>query len=301
METRRKARLGLGDQPHGRVGGDEGYAYGTSASGGEPSTVVSTSIRTTGSTSSAWMVRRRWRARVAGPIAVGIGSRCNLRPDHRDGGVPLARAGHLKDRGRVRTLAERGYLARITASPSGGRAYIVFVVREAKRRSALLFQSSVTTYAAYNKLGGRSLYAFNSGGVSVQGLVRSPVRDEPSGAARRRGRFLRSWEYKHAALARQREGHDVAYLTDVDTHARADLCADNRIFISVGHDEYWSWAHAREVDAARGPGSQLGDPGAKRVLMEHPLRAGRRRAQAARWGVQGCGATDPVAADTSEA
>src|SRR5205807_1684926 len=42
------------------------------------------------------------------------------------------------------------YLARLTASPSGRQAYIVFVVRDDERRSALIFQSSVTTFAAYN-------------------------------------------------------------------------------------------------------------------------------------------------------
>src|SRR5438132_8633093 len=50
------------------------------------------------------------------------------------------------------------YLAKLTAASSGKQSYIIFVVRDDARTSDLLFQSSVTTYQAYNSWGGRSLY-----------------------------------------------------------------------------------------------------------------------------------------------
>ena len=54
------------------------------------------------------------------------------------------------------------YLAKLTAGTSGAQAYIIFVVRDELRPSDFLFQSSVTTYQAYNNWGGKSLYDFNS-------------------------------------------------------------------------------------------------------------------------------------------
>ena len=50
------------------------------------------------------------------------------------------------------------YLAKLTATSSGKQRYIIFVVRDDARQSHYLFQTSVTTYQAYNQWGGRSLY-----------------------------------------------------------------------------------------------------------------------------------------------
>jgi hypothetical protein len=60
------------------------------------------------------------------------------------------------------------YLARLTARPSAAQSFIVFVVRDDTRESAIAFQSSVTTFAAYNNWGGKSLYAFNSGNAPAR-------------------------------------------------------------------------------------------------------------------------------------
>ena len=51
------------------------------------------------------------------------------------------------------------YVAKLTSGSSRKQNYIVFVVRDDARPSDLLFQSSVTTYQAYNDWGGRSLYS----------------------------------------------------------------------------------------------------------------------------------------------
>ncbi len=56
------------------------------------------------------------------------------------------------------------YLAKLTGGTTGTQAYTIFVVRDETRPSDFLFQSSVTTYQAYNHWGGKSLYDFNSAG-----------------------------------------------------------------------------------------------------------------------------------------
>jgi hypothetical protein len=56
------------------------------------------------------------------------------------------------------------YLAKLTGGTSGKHSYIVFVVRDDARPSAILMQSSVTTYAAYNNWGGYDFYDTDSTG-----------------------------------------------------------------------------------------------------------------------------------------
>ena len=195
------------------------------------------------------------------------------------------------------------YLARLTARPSGRQAYVVFVVRDDDRRSALLFQSSVTTFAAYNNWGGRSLYAFNSGGAPARKVsfdrpyATSPYGVPLDGA----GDFLRRWEY-NALRWLEREGYDVTYTTDVDTHRQADLLLRHRVFLSVGHDEYWSWAMREHVEAARDHGVHLAFLGANACFWQirfEPDAAGvpDRTVVAYKDAV----ASDPVAADPSPA
>src|SRR3954465_7502448 len=166
------------------------------------------------------------------------------------------------------------YLARLTmlpgrdaretsASTPGLQSFVVFVVRDDARPSALLFQSSVTTFAAYNNWGGKSLYAFNSGGAPARKVsFDRPYATNPYGVRLDgAGDFLRRWEY-NAVRFLERNGYDVEYVTDVDTHRRAAAPGTTRVFLSVGHDEYWSWQMREHVEAARDRGVHLAFLGA---------------------------------------
>src|SRR5581483_9664966 len=73
------------------------------------------------------------------------------------------------------------------------------------------------------------------------------------------GDFLRRWEY-NAVRFLEREGYDVRYVTDVDTHEHG--VADAQIFLSVGHDEYWSWPMRMALESARDRGVHLAFLGA---------------------------------------
>jgi len=116
----------------------------------------------------------------------------------------------------------------------------------------------VTTYAAYNNWGGRSLYAFNSAVAPARKVsldrpyAMNPYGVQLDGA----GDFLRRWEYNTVRWL-EREGYDVGYTTDVDTHQRGDDLQRHRVYLSVGHDEYWSWAMREHVEAARDRGVAL--------------------------------------------
>lgn len=156
------------------------------------------------------------------------------------------------------------YLAKLTTA-SGKQSYIIFVVREDERTSEYLFQSSTTTFQAYNNWGGKSLYQFNSVGRAARKVSfnrpyapsENPIAAFGSGA----GEFLTNnspgdrissagWEYNMVRWL-EREGYDVTYSTNIDTHADPDLLKHHRGWLSVGHDEYWSWEMRQHVEQAR--------------------------------------------------
>ncbi|RUR73066.1 N,N-dimethylformamidase beta subunit family domain-containing protein [Chlorogloeopsis fritschii PCC 9212] len=171
------------------------------------------------------------------------------------------------------------YLAKLTASISGKQSYIIFVVRDDNRPSDILFQSSVTTYQAYNNWGGMSLYRWNSRGKQASKVsFNRPYAISPNRAAAygvgagefltnfqpKRRTYSAGWEYNMLRWL-EREGYDVTYSTNIDTHENhLDLYTGkpmlllHKAFLSVGHDEYWSWQMRQNVEAARDAGVSLG-------------------------------------------
>jgi hypothetical protein len=162
------------------------------------------------------------------------------------------------------------YLAKLTTL-SGKQSYIIFVVRDDERPSDYVYQSSVTTFQAYNNWGGKSLYQFNSVGRAARKVSfnrpyapsENPIAGFGSGA----GEFLTNnspgdrvssagWEYSMVRWL-EREGYDVTYSTNIDTHADPALLSHHRGWLSVGHDEYWSWEMRDHVEQARNQGVSL--------------------------------------------
>lgn len=167
------------------------------------------------------------------------------------------------------------YLAKLTGTASGKQSYIIFVVREDDRPSDFLFQSSVTTFQAYNNWGGKSTYPSNS---LNERWARKVSFNRPyatsqhprGGSGTGAGEFLTAasihptrslstagWEYNMVRWL-ERNGYDVTYSTDIDTHSRADFWKGHKAWLSVGHDEYWSQDMRRHVEGARDHGMGLG-------------------------------------------
>src|SRR5262249_40711931 len=55
----------------------------------------------------------------------------------------------------------------------------------------------------------------------------------------------------------ERNGYDVTYFTGVDSDRYGSLIGRHNVFLSVGHDEYWSRAQRDNVEAARDAGVNL--------------------------------------------
>jgi hypothetical protein len=145
------------------------------------------------------------------------------------------------------------YVAKITALPSDVGSWIIFVVRApAARNAPYLVQTSVTTYQAYNNWGGKSLYDFNSTGGRAFKVSFNRPYSRKSGAAD----FLLGYEYPMVRFL-EREGYDVAYTTDIDTHEHGEELLRHAAFLDIGHDEYWTQQMRDAVERARDTGVNL--------------------------------------------
>src|SRR5581483_5931391 len=134
------------------------------------------------------------------------------------------------------------YLAKLTAS-NGNASFIYFVVRNDGGNEDILFQTSVTTYQAYNTWGGTSLY--NNNLTTNHSIYPYPHAmkvsfDRPfnPGDSNGAGHYF-FFEYKMVYWL-ESQGYNVAYTTDVDTDTNASTLTNHKAFLSVGHDEYWS-------------------------------------------------------------
>ena len=157
------------------------------------------------------------------------------------------------------------YVAKITRTGIGKDNHIVFVVRDDASTADILFQSSVTTMQAYNNWGGKSLYSFQSSppnptqGVSTAAVKVSFDRPfntfDPLKPADLSEHVLR-WEYMMVRWL-ESQGFDVSYSTNLDTHSNGAALFQHLVFITVGHDEYWSSQMRNNVEAARDAGTHL--------------------------------------------
>lgn len=157
------------------------------------------------------------------------------------------------------------YIAQLTNAEKF-QNYIIFAVRDDQRRADFLFQQSVTTYQAYNNYpaqGGKSLYDYNSrGGNTLTGMPRAVKVsfDRPYGGWGGAGQFF-TWEI-HLVRWAERLGYNLAYATDIDTHAHSDRLRNYRGILFAGNIEYWSKEMFDGVEAARDAGVSLGFLGA---------------------------------------
>lgn len=138
--------------------------------------------------------------------------------------------------------------------------YISFVVRNDASHSAILFQTSVLTYEAYNAWGGYSLYT--SPGTNKTSIFKNRAYivsfDRPF-LAQRGGGLGEFPLYNEYNMLRwlERSGYDVSYSTDIDTDQRAATLLQHKLFLDAGHDEYWSTAMRTNVTTARDHGVSL--------------------------------------------
>ncbi|MGB9150687.1 MAG: N,N-dimethylformamidase beta subunit family domain-containing protein [Burkholderiales bacterium] len=162
------------------------------------------------------------------------------------------------------------YLVKLTSS-DGKQSYIPFVVRDDNRNADLMMQAAVTTYQAYNNWGydagspfdpnpGWSLYDYNSKGNERAFKVSFNRPYSNILSSHGAGQFFAFEIYMLRFL--EKEGYDVVYSTNIDTHNSSHQLRRYKAFLSVGHDEYWTKQMRDAIQAARDLGVNLGFFGA---------------------------------------
>jgi hypothetical protein len=167
------------------------------------------------------------------------------------------------------------YMLKLVAG-NHAQSYVPLTIRDDSSHAALVIQSSVTTWQAYNDWGGYSLY-HGAGGFGDRSRVAS--FDRPY--AGRRGSADFFWIESPLVYLAERLGLDVTYWTDIDLHERPGLLLHHRALVSLGHDEYWSSAMRSGALAARIHGVNLAFLGANDVyrhirLVSSPLGRDRQ-------------------------
>jgi hypothetical protein len=151
------------------------------------------------------------------------------------------------------------YFARVTRDDTGNASLIYFVVRDDEGASDLLFQTSDSTWQAYNQWGGNSLYL--GSGPAPDRRAYKVSYNRPLVLDGIQGGYGDYNSPLHAEYPMVRwleaNGYNVSYFTDVDSDRRGSEILEHKVFLSVGHDEYWSGQQRANVQAARDAGVNL--------------------------------------------
>ena len=147
-------------------------------------------------------------------------------------------------------------------SPGDFGSYIFFIVTEDQPGStaSIVFQSSTNTWQAYNSYEDWSLY--------TDPPARRITFDRPY---KRCTGCRYAWE---VPLLRwlESEGYAVEYVANEDVHVDPTLLYNYTLFLSVGHDEYWSKEIRDNIDAFIDAGGNVavfsGNTGYRQVRYE---------------------------------
>ncbi|SJM92535.1 N,N-dimethylformamidase beta subunit family domain-containing protein [Crenothrix polyspora] len=173
------------------------------------------------------------------------------------------------------------YVVTVIGNTSKKGQYIPFVVREINRNSDYLFQVATLTWQAYNAWGGKSLYSYNSNAVPV--ASDTDLTDDAHIPARKVSfnrpyddwqglGLLTAWEIKMLFFL-EREGYDVTYQTDTDSHIGNGGLLNHKALLSVGHDEYWTKSMRNNFQTAQNHGIGLGFFGANTAFWQVRLES----------------------------
>uniref|UniRef100_UPI001FB98142 N,N-dimethylformamidase beta subunit family domain-containing protein n=1 Tax=Aetokthonos hydrillicola TaxID=1550245 RepID=UPI001FB98142 len=146
------------------------------------------------------------------------------------------------------------YVGKLTDGSTGKQTYVWFVVYDDSNTADILFQSSITTVLAYSTTGGHSLYSYNS--VNAQQAYKvsydrpySEAVNQTSDPDNERNSPLR-WEYNMVRWL-ESQSYNVTYTDNMHVYTNGQTLRNHKVFLSVGHDEYWSKEIRDSIEAAR--------------------------------------------------
>jgi Domain of unknown function (DUF4082)/Fibronectin type III domain/Mo-co oxidoreductase dimerisation domain len=158
------------------------------------------------------------------------------------------------------------HLVRDDGSAAGEDSQIPFVVRNDSSHSAVLVQTSDETWEAYNDYGGASLYTCAvagevcpSGNPQGYKAAYAVSYNRPFDGALTIDQGRSALYYAEYQMIRflEENGYDLSYTSEAGVDANGPLLKNHKVFITSGHDEYWSAGQRANVQAARDAGVNL--------------------------------------------
>lgn len=151
------------------------------------------------------------------------------------------------------------YLALVRSVPGPDAFYISFVVRDDSATADIVYKTSDSTWgAAYNHYGtksninGKNVYGSGTGVGNI--MERSFAVDYHRPVITRGGVSQTFWMACEMPMIRflERQGYAIKYVTCVDLDKQGkSLLTGAQVFLSSGHDEYWSEPMRRAVEQYR--------------------------------------------------
>ena len=152
------------------------------------------------------------------------------------------------------------YIAKIERT-GGGSNHIAFIVRNDASNSDLYLQFPDATWQAYNGYGGNSMYDGNTAwpaGHAVKVSYNRPFF--PYNSLFNTDGRQADW-YMNATYPMirwlERNGYDITYTSCNDVARNGSRLLNHKVFISIGHDEYFSKDQRENIEAARNAGVHL--------------------------------------------
>jgi hypothetical protein len=155
------------------------------------------------------------------------------------------------------------YIAHLVREDGSGESQIPFVVRNDSSHSEVLLQTSDATWEAYNDYGGNSLYTCT---------VACPPGEPEAYKGAYAVSYNRPWEGSFAVDGGasylwyaefqmiywlEKNGYNVSYTSEANVDQNGALLKNHKLFISSGHDEYWSEGQRANVESALSAGVNL--------------------------------------------
>ena len=147
------------------------------------------------------------------------------------------------------------YFAHLIRSDTGGDSHIFFIVRNDASQSDILYQTSDTTWQAYNKYGGFNLYGASEVTSADRAYAVSYNRPITTRSDSQTSNFF--WAEYPIIRWLEANGYNVSYASGIDISRFGSLLLNHKVFLSSGHDEYWDTVQRANVQSARDAGVNL--------------------------------------------
>ena len=149
-----------------------------------------------------------------------------------------------------------GFYVFTLRTPTGWQTQVPYVVTSPSAEGTVALVAPITTWQAYNRWGGYSLYEGPTGDRNSYAVSFDRPYNGATGAN----------DYRTAAIPiivrAEQTGAALSYFTNVDLHVRPGSLDGALGYVSMGHDEYWTPTMRSEVMAARDAGTNLAFLGA---------------------------------------